>query len=597
MLSGLKAWFADLAMTRKIAVGQGIVAVFVVLFLIVTLLQMSTVRQATDRAANTYEASVLLRTAHAELVDINGLVRGILITRSDFLFNVFDDTMVRYRKAFADYQARLEPGDPAAAKARELGGFVDELVDNIYEVQLDHVRSGNEARIAQAFAMETEGTSWPYLEKVLITIGELMEGQAARQAEQSDVMRAAFDTQRTVLVVWGILIVLLIILFSWQTGGIISKPVVKITEAMRALAGGAKDTDVPYQERSDEIGDISKAVLVFRDAMQEVETLAEQQKEQQAQALELAEEQAKTERAQAEQREAEAANRAARQAKLEDMILSFESRVLESIKQLEDASGTLDDSADSMMATAQGSQGEVTRVSGTSSEMQSEAGTMAAAVEEFTASLAEVTRNVGEANTLSNEASEASQRGAATVAELGSAAAKIDDVVTLINEIAEQTNLLALNATIEAARAGDAGKGFAVVASEVKNLATQTAKATEEISAQVRQMQDVASTVGDAIGETDEKMKTLDGVLDQVVGAIQEQEASSGQLSQTATVTLNGSQQVADGLAIVVDGANQASEASGDVKMAVANLNETASSLRTDVDSFLREYGAFKNSA
>jgi methyl-accepting chemotaxis protein len=230
----------------------------------------------------------------------------------------------------------------------------------------------------------------------------------------------------------------------------ITIPVKSMTSVMGLLAEGDLTIAIPATENKDEIGDMARAVLVFKDSMVKAEQLAVEQR-------------------------AEQEIKAKRQIAIEGYIATFESGVRGSLD-------TLASAATEMRATSQS-------MSATAEETSAQATTVAAATEELSSSVAEIGRQVTQSTKIAGEAVSEATRTNATVQGLSAAAQKIGDVVKLISDIASQTNLLALNATIEAARAGDAGKGFAVVASEVKSLANQTAKATEEIAAQVAAMQ------------------------------------------------------------------------------------------------------------
>ena len=245
----------------------------------------------------------------------------------------------------------------------------------------------------------------------------------------------------------------------------IVNPIAGMTSAMQKLAGGDKTVEIPAKTRTDEIGTMAAAVQVFKDNMIEAERLRGEQE-------------AMKKRAEAEQRAA-----------MNKLADEFESSVKGIVQTVSSASTELQSTAQSMSATAEETQRQATAVAAASEQASTNVQTVASAAEELSSSIAEISRQVSESTKIAGSAAEEANRTNVQIKGLAEAAQKIGDVVKLISDIAGQTNLLALNATIEAARAGEAGKGFAVVASEVKSLATQTAKATEDISARIGEIQ------------------------------------------------------------------------------------------------------------
>ncbi|MEA2934419.1 MAG: methyl-accepting chemotaxis protein, partial [Variibacter sp.] len=265
---------------------------------------------------------------------------------------------------------------------------------------------------------------------------------------------------RSMIVAVGLVVVLLGLALSWIIGRSITRPLSGLSRAMGQLAEGDTKTAIPAVDRRDEIGRMARTVIVFRDSAIERERLAAGLKETNL-------------------------NREERAAHIASTIRRFELSVEQALGKLRDASHRLDDAASAVNAAADTVSTEAKSAEDRVEVASQHVGTAAASAEELTGSIGEIATRAAQSTQVAGRAVAEARRTVKTMSELGSAATRIGEVIGLIQAIAGQTNLLALNATIEAARAGEAGRGFAVVASEVKSLAGQTAKATEEIAAQI----------------------------------------------------------------------------------------------------------------
>lgn len=350
---------------------------------------------------------------------------------------------------------------------------------------------------------------------------------------------------------------------AWWLGHGLSVPIQRINRAMTALAEGRSETEIPYLQRWDEIGAMARAVGVFRDNALEMARLREEQ------------EQAK--------RDAEARRRE----EMEALAAQFESSVGAIVTVLREASGGMERSAAAMAETAGRTDRQAMGASAAAEQASVNVQTVAAAAEELSGSIAEISRRVGEAAQIARAAVGEAERTNACINSLSTAAAEIGDVIRLISDIAGQTNLLALNATIEAARAGEAGKGFAVVATEVKALAGETARATDTIAAQVKAIQEFTSQAVQAIANVGETIAKIDEVSVGIASAMEEQGASTVEISRNVQEAAAGTREVSAAIVAVTQAANETGASAGEVRDASLAVSRQAELLKGEVDRFL----------
>lgn len=372
----------------------------------------------------------------------------------------------------------------------------------------------------------------------------------------------------------------------------IAAPVRKITEAMRRLADGDKSVVVEGAGRGDEIGAMAAAVQVFKENAVEMDRLQEEQERQRA-AQEEAERARMQREADAERERQEERLAAERQASEErrrarmEMADNFESSVMHIVEMVASAATQIEASARGMSNLARATSEKSVGVASAAEQASANVQMVASATEEMTNSLAEVRQQVGSSSRVAEDASAKAERTDEIVNGLSGAAQRIGEIVALIQSIAEQTNLLALNATIEAARAGDAGKGFAVVASEVKNLAKQTAKATEEIGSQVTNIQSVSKEAVDAIGAIRQTIVEIASISSTVAATVEEQTAATSEISRNTQQAAGGTQEVARSIVEVREATDETGSAADQSLSAAAELATQADTLREEVRKFL----------
>ena len=405
-------------------------------------------------------------------------------------------------------------------------------------------------------------------ERSFAEIEKLTDELTASSGESKDreIARAGMklDQQKLTLMAALLVVAFAGIVVSFLIGRNISRPVVAMSKAMRELAVGNFDVQLPGLDRREEVGQMAQAIEDFK-----VQAIAK----------------AERETAEREQKNRELA--ATRRTELYNLAESFEAAVGNIIENVSAASNELENSAVILTRSSAATQQLSTVVAAASEETSANVQSVASATEEMASSINEIGRQVADSNRIATEAVDQAGKTDGRIAELSLAAGRIGDVTKLITTIAEQTNLLALNATIEAARAGDAGRGFAVVAQEVKALASQTAKATSEISAQIAAMQAATQDSVIAIKEIYGTIGRVSEIAAAIAAAIEEQGAATQEIARNVQQAALGSTQVATSIADVNRGAGDTGSASSQVLSSAQLLSNENKRLKAEVVKFL----------
>ncbi len=383
------------------------------------------------------------------------------------------------------------------------------------------------------------------------------QGKSAAQESEATYVAARLWTIAA-LVLCGLLCVTTGLAIARSVAG----PLRLITAAVERLATGDLDVAVSGADRADEIGMLARGLDVFKRNAIEARELASDKATAQT-------------------------NRERRSALLDSLLRGFEAKVTSLVSLLAAGATELEATARSMASTAQRTNQQASAVASAAEEASTGVQTVASAADELTASIHEISRQVAQSAQITGKAVADAHRTDGIVRALSEGAEKIGQVVGLISDIAGQTNLLALNATIEAARAGDAGKGFAVVASEVKNLATQTAKATGEIGTQISQIQTATKEAVEAIRDIAATITEVSTIAASIASAVEEQGAATAEIARNVQQTAHATQEVTTNISGVSQSANETGAGASQVLSAAGDLSKQSEQLSGEVNAFI----------
>tara|TARA_B100000674_G_scaffold409211_1_gene356713 strand:+ start:5678 stop:7360 length:1683 start_codon:yes stop_codon:yes gene_type:complete len=451
---------------------------------------------------------------------------------------------------------------PAVAKLIE---DMDAAIDRWEEIAaqqaqlMRHYLTVNHAR-----AIEASGEPRELSDQVTMIAGELAKNIDQLVAEvKADVEQAMLIFQVT-LGIGVVLLIAMAALFGGTLSRMIATPIRKMTEAMGNLASGNLDIETLDMKRADEVGAMAKSLEVFRENARERARMAEQEK-------------------------VEAKRQVERSQRMGTLTKGFDDKIQDVLQAVNAALNDVRSASETLTSHAQRANQDAQDVAEQAQESSTNIETVASATAQLSASISEISSQIARVTEITQVAVGETERTNERVSKLNDAAQSVGEVVNLISDIADQTNLLALNATIESARAGEAGKGFAVVAGEVKNLASQTVKATEQITAKIAEMQSETGAASEAVRGFADTITKIDELMSVVASAVEEQGAATEEISRSVEGAANGNVAITNAVKNVADATTESGDLSNGQLDSVGRLAAANDELRSHVNGFLND--------
>ncbi|MCJ2113536.1 CHASE3 domain-containing protein [Methylobacterium sp. E-025] len=522
---------------------------------------LGSVEEAQRWRDHTYRVLEQVEALTTAMVNQETGLRGYLLSAEPSFLEPYRAGTKAYADALARIRAMVSDNPAQLQRLGALDQDAQAWHDGIAEREIALMR--DEPTRGQARQLAISGAGKAAMDRLRLKAAEIATIERSLLDDRARIAEAAGAGSRQAVLV-GLLAMLAAaamgaLLVNWA----VSRPIRAITDLMGRLARGDTGAEIPFRDRRDEVGAIAGAVQVFKDTLIRTQAL------------------------EAETALARASAEEQRKAGMRQMADGFEQAVGGIVGRVSSSAGALQATARTMTATAAGTASQSTTVAAAAEEAAVNVNTVAAAAEELGASVQEIGRQVSGSTDLAQRAVAEADDTAALVQDLSAAAGKIGDVIGLISNIASQTNLLALNATIEAARAGEAGRGFAVVAVEVKELAAQTARATQEISDQIGQIQGATGQAVHAIGSIAARIREIDMVATTIAAAVEQQGAATQEIVRNVGQASSGTNEVTSNIAGVARASEDTGAAASQVLASASELSRQSEYLTAEVARFL----------
>jgi len=558
----MKRWLLNLSVFSKILLPMVLVIATIIATIAISYHGLKTLNQsATNIIDVDVKRSLLTMDMKAEVNNATVAALSSLLQS-----NITDLKMVeeRYQSSVTQVKKALEAGSAMATSPERRAAAEDlraklERYDSATRAAMSQIMAGNREAGAEIFMNEARAARLAFGDAVEERVGLNVKVMQASKEEMKSLLGTI--TLELVLLAAGMTVIALLVLYL-IVSRFVTMPLSRLSVAVDRLTRGDTEIAVSDHERSDELGHIAQAVLVFRQNAIERKEIEQSDRDR----LATSEYRSKA---------------------VAELMRAFQNRAGDVLAEVKQAQTELEETARDLAGTAEQSQERVTTVASATQQATSNVESVASAAEELSASIREIGRQVEQSSRLSSTAAEEAKETNATVRGLAEASSRIGEVVDLINDIASQTNLLALNATIEAARAGEAGKGFAVVAGEVKNLANQTARATDEIGTQIGAVQSSTQQAVAAIGAIVTRIDEINSIASAIAAAVEQQAAATAEIARNVQQAAQGTNEVAAAISGVSTAATDTGAASTAVLDSTRTLATSSDALRAELLTFL----------
>jgi len=507
------------------------------------------------------KANILLAAA----INMETGMRGYLLAGKEEFLEPYTKGRTEFESLIKDLTQTVSDNPAQVKLLQEVNGTIQEWIEKVTQPTIELRRQIGDAKTMDDMAdLIGEARGKTYFDRfrgVMANFQSIEEGLMETRKEDND---SIVNLTVTTIGISVVIALIVGVVMAMLIGRAIAQPIVVMTQAMRQLAKGDTSLTIPGTGRKDEVGDMADAVQVFKDNKIKADALSEQQRREE------------------EEKEQE-------RLRLHNLISAFEKTIVMVLDNLNAADRTMKQAALEVKNTSEITKTESEAVASSAVQASSNVETVAISAEELASSILEISRQVAHSNEVSTDAVNAANQTSGKIKVLEANVARIGEVVALINDIADQTNLLALNATIEAARAGDAGKGFAIVASEVKNLASQTAKATEEISFQISEVQTSTQGAVDAINSISAVIQTISEISSSISTAVEQQGAATSEIARNVEEASKGTQNVSASITDVLHAAEKSDGAANSIEQASQSLSTQTKELQSKVSTFLKD--------